>query len=433
MLIVNPITGNTTQSVWYDGIESTNNPDFIKVCCNLFVNGNGQTYYKDPLTYQEKTINPLDVNTRQIYVITDKHIFYKHIFGNAYQAPFDNDPTPVPTSYVLKSTNTMKKNDYSNIIDNIFKDYPYGKPLFINCVKKKKVRQTVSNDLAIVEDEYDDYIYMSAPEIDERLDDGSIYTDEDGEYRDADTDIIVRVRTNNIRLRNNRPNRNIYRWDDANGYYWPIKNIDVGFHGIMDMPGYAVYKITGDDNEYKQVYTKNFNDLQVNNINDKNLIDVIIKHCKVIITDTAESTQVFGRKIVKRRMMLNDKNIKGYEIADIIPNYNCVKDGVTRDVVVIKGDINYKFVMSDVKIVFPFANTILKGIIPSKDKTFKAGRKAKIINDKHLKISKGEIVTIVSVEGNHYANSDINYIQVITVADKGGNRFKMWSNHLKVL
>lgn len=438
MIIINPQTGRTVNDPWFDSISITDHPDVIKVCCNLSTNGENCILYKNPEDFQIIEIQPLDINTRQIYKLVYKDSFYKHVFGNLYLTREEITGTPL-VNEVFKPVQNIydMKDTYANIVDTIFKDYPYGKPLKIISVRKKNVKQPVDqlqalyNDLT--PDDIDDTLYLTPDELDAAYDAGDVYTDDDGSYYEVDTERPVKIRLNNTirpnRLRINRNNNVNNRWYDADGYYWPIKNIDNLFN--INVPGYAMY--TSDDKEYNTVITKNYNNIDIGNLNSKQIIDAIIKHCKVIITDVTLSTQVFGRKIVKKRMMLNDKNTRGYEIANIIPNYKCIKDSVQRDVVVIKGDINYKFCLSDVKIVFPFANSILKGIIPVKDKKLRSGCKAKIINDKSLKIAKGEIVTVIAIEGNEYANSDINYIKVVTVADKGGNRFKMWSNHLKVI
>lgn len=434
MTIVNPFTGNTINDPWYDSIEvSPINPSYIKICCNL-MDQNNSLIYKDPLTFQMKSIQPNDVNTRQIYVIVDKDLFYRNVFGGAYVIP---PPRPVVSTareleyqqmFNTQNVKIMNKNNLNNLISKIFKDYPYGLPLGIGSVKIEPKKVIDNTELTPI-DADDNTLLLSSLEFDEAYDNGDIYTDDDGNYFEVDTDRPVRIR-GTIRL-NNFVNKK--RWIHVDGYYWPVKKINVSpIDNCPNVAGYAMYT-DENNNEVKNVFVKNLNNIGVFNLSDNEILKAIIKHGKAVILNTKESSEIFGKQLVKKRMMISEKNIGGYEIANIIPNYTCVKDGIVRDIIILKGDLNYKFCLSDIKIVFPFANSVLKGIIPAKDKTLKVGIKAKIINDKNLKIGKGEIVTIISIKDNYYANSDINQHKVVTVADKGGNRFKVWSNCLKVI
>lgn len=448
MLIVNPITGSTREDAWFYSIEmSPINNEYIKVGCNLIPDF-GSLLYKDPMTFEQKSINLTDVNSRQIYLMVNKHIFYKNVFGTSYQAPFDDAearpqqieiPTPIDDmdynydqyQRIINKTK-MKKVEFTNVINTIFKDYPYGLPLGITGIKQNIKSVVNNNDLQIddPDDFNDDILWLTNRELDEALDHGSVYMDDDGNYFEDGSDRPVRIVFNTTT--NGRTRIQKYKWYDVTGYYWPIKNSNLNnFASYPDKAGYAIY--SSENIEHKKVFTKNFNSINICTLNHENIIQAVIKHGKAVILDTKQSSEIFGKQLVKKKMMLNDKNINGYEIVNIIPDYNCIKDGVKRDIIVLKGDLNYKFCLSDVKIVFPFANSILKGIIPTKDKTLKPGLRAKIVNDKSLKIGRGEIVTIIAVQDNYYANSDINQHKVVTVADKGNNRFKVWSNCLKVI
>jgi hypothetical protein len=460
MLIINPYTGQTLDDPWYESIEQFSST-MIKIRCSILLKeirpGVIDRVYKHPNTLLfEKAANPM---AHAVDLIVNKQHFYTRIFNAANTRVFNNtneqELTPVQNTTEINPVNPdpfaeeismadfrnlYKESKYKNMIDKnnsvirlvdeIFKTYKYGRPLSIHRIKSKTL--TKNNDFELIHID-EDIVYMSINDIDRGLDNGSISIDEETGEHTLEDGRIVRIgdaHGRRIRLRN--PYHDNDRFIYVSGYYWPIKSFKFGPNNDFNVPGYAMYE--HDNEKHTKVFTKNFKDITINDLDHIEQLKAIIKYCKVKINKITDSATIFGRQAVKKKMMLNDKNNNGYDIVDIIPDYECAKDGLKRDIVIIKGDMNYKFCLSDLTIVFPFANTVLKGIIPSKDKTIKVGRKAKIINDKNLKIGKGEIVTIVNVKNNYYhANNNINQTSVVTVCDKGGNNFKVWSNYLKVI
>lgn len=447
MLIVNPYTGQTLEDPWYNNIEPWQN-GYLKVECIIRLReddtGRIRGMYKHPNNGQFYTVQNPD--STSVLIVVPKESFYSTVFGqlNIRQVTRDNREE-------IKIKNMANKNEsFIRLANSIFSKYPYGRPLALTSIVNKIKPKVQNNELdrptrvANFEPEPilldDDILYLSVDEIEEGLDNGGIYIDDEtGDHRLTANDRLVMVgnpnggRINMIRLRRPGISTNVFsRHIIVNGHYWPIKTYN--YHPLenFNIPGYAIYEHDG--NNFSKVITKNFDDIGINTLSPTEEIKAVVKHCKVKINSITDSATIFGRQTVKKKMMLNDKNNTGYDIVDIIPDYECAKDGTKRDIVIVKGDLNYKFSLSDLTIVFPFANTILKGIIPIKDKTLKAGVKAKIINDKNLKIGKGEIVTVLNIHYNYHQSSKTsNHTGVVTVADKGGNSFKVWSNCLKVI
>ncbi len=459
MIIINPVTGQTKEDDSFIDIIPTTNGEHLTINCrvrNIATTQGIISTYKDPYTFTNKTINNGVINNL-ITIVIDSNTFYTNVFG---------------PNWNKKNIMDKVKSKYEDIINLLFKDYKYGKPMLISEIKVKKeapkviqtkeqepIERTIGDDFleamdAINElipvdniddpDDVDpDSITIFQDEIADRIDAGDIYEDNNGLLRTSDTDSLVyvlqRPRTNiNRRIRLgginlNKPQSNKHTWISVRGYYWPIKaDTYSGRYSNPKSPGVAIY--TQDDKTYtNKVIVKNLNDVQIDtNISEQNLLKAIVSCCRVKIKNTKESSHLFGKTNIKRAMMISDKNLEGYPIVDIIPNYTCAKDGVNRDIVIVGGNKGYKFCMSDLEIVFPFANSILKGIIVPKDKTLKIGSKVKIINDKNLKISKGTIVTVMAIRDNGF-HSNIDHIKVVTVKDTGGNMFKIWSNCIKVI
>lgn len=454
MIIINPVTGQTKEDDWFNNIVPSTNGERLTISCRLRNIATTQgivSTYKNPNTFDIVTIN----NIATAIITVDSNTFYTNVFG---------------PNWNKKNTMDKVKSKYEDILNYLFKDYKYGKPMLISEIKVKKeapkviqtqeqepIERTMNDDFleamdAInelipvenVDDPNDidpDSITIFEDEIADRIDAGDIYEDNNGVLRTSDTDSLVyvlqrprtnrRLRLNGINL--NKPQSNKHTWISVRGYYWPIKaDTYSGRYSNPKSPGVAIY--TQDDKTYtNKVIVKNLNDVQIDtNISEQNLLKAVISCCRVKIKNTKESSHLFGKTNIKRGMMISDKNLEGYPIVDIIPNYTCAKDGVNRDIVIVGGNKGYKFCMSDLEIVFPFANSILKGIIVPKDKTLKIGSKVKIINDKNLKISKGTIVTVMAIRDNGF-HSNIDHIKVVTVKDTGGNMFKIWSNCIKVI
>lgn len=452
MIIINPVTGQTKQDDSFVDMIPTTNGEHLTINCrvrNIATTQGIISTYKDPYTFTNKTINNGVINNL-ITISIDSNTFYTNVFG---------------PNWNKKNTMDKVKSKYEDILNYLFKDYKYGKPMLISEIKVKKeapkviqtqeqepIERTIGDDFLEAMHAIDDFtpvedinnpnsITIYSDEVQDRIDAGDIYEAADGMLYTSDTDAPVyvlqrprtnrRLRLNGINL--NKPQSNKHTWISVRGYYWPIK-IDTysGRYSNPKSAGVAIY--TQDDKTYtNKVIVKNLNDVQIDtNISEQNLLKAIVSCCRVKIKNTKESSHLFGKTNIKRAMMISDKNLEGYPIVDIIPNYTCAKDGVNRDIVIVGGNKGYKFCMSDLEIVFPFANSILKGIIVPKDKTLKVGSKVKIINDKNLKISKGTIVTVMAIRDNGF-HSNIDHIKVITVKDTGGNMFKIWSNCIKVI
>ena len=131
-----------------------------------------------------------------------------------------------------------------------------------------------------------------------------------------------------------------------------------------------------------------------------------------------ESAYLFGFKPTKVEMMELSKDtmdntkpeypkkIEGrlFNISNVLPNFECKKDGVKRDIVEIEyKDRNLKFLIEDLEFVYPDIEGLVQGYNEPKDRKIKVGKTIKIKDSRGSRLPHkyiGKITAIVPMSNN---------------------------------
>jgi len=185
------------------------------------------------------------------------------------------------------------------------------------------------------------------------------------------------------------------------GYEVPLYEVHPSFLGDVnyeylnsDVKKLLILRKSKEDNKW----VKEFIDDSVNlpDLYDKyyeSNIDLIKRYCFVKVKECKKSSELGFGKLKKKMMESNEC----FNIADILFDFVSKKDGLVRDIVeVIYNNRTYKFLGEELEFIYPDLDILTKGYNLPKDRTFKIGKTAKVINDKHTKLPLKAIVKIES-------------------------------------
>lgn len=160
--------------------------------------------------------------------------------------------------------------------------------------------------------------------------------------------------------------------------------------------------LTYEDNKYK-IVKKSSNEIRNLSkiINSYSRFDDIVKHLvNVKLISIKGSSELFGYKRLKQEMLDSGSTFK---ISEFHNQFKCKKDEQIRTIIEIPKDgRSYKFLADEVEFLLPDFSVIIKGYNEPKNRIINDGDQVKIVDDKHIKLSKGTIVTVKTVfkEGN---------------------------------
>ena len=127
-------------------------------------------------------------------------------------------------------------------------------------------------------------------------------------------------------------------------------------------------------------------------LSEKNILRIM---CNVKVKSFEDSARLFGYKPTKEFMM---KSEEVFTIESVLPNYQCKKDDVCRDVVeVLFKDKALKFLASDLEFIFPKVELLEKGYTEPKNREIKRNSVVRLINNKHTKFKRNQKLTVESV------------------------------------
>jgi len=128
------------------------------------------------------------------------------------------------------------------------------------------------------------------------------------------------------------------------------------------------------------------------NFKDKNILQTV---CHVRIKSFSQSGDLFGYKPTKELMM---KSNQLFEINDVLFEYKCKKDEVSRNVIeVAYKDKSLKFVYEDLEFVYPDVEILRKGYTEPMDRTIRRNSKVKIIDDRKIPLKRNSVFKVSSV------------------------------------
>lgn len=162
---------------------------------------------------------------------------------------------------------------------------------------------------------------------------------------------------------------------------------------------------------YVNMKPEDFNTFKTHNFGNK---EGLLALGMVRIASCEESASLFGYRNIKTQM-LESKQL--FEISTITPDFKCKKDEEIRNIIEVKNNGKaYKFLLSEVELILPDLDKLIKGYVAPKDREIKQGNDAKLINAKRTTIPKGSKVKVLEfkkIGGKEYSTvqfNDKNYI-----------------------
>jgi len=213
-----------------------------------------------------------------------------------------------------------------------------------------------------------------------------------------------------------------YTYDTKRPHYFDLNNGKTLFH--KDLKEFVIGKgekwyldkekskkircIALEDNKSIQKYLdiEEFNTYSCSYLDTKEQIKVL---CTVKITSCNESIELFGYKNIKNQMLETQES---FTISNIHKGFICKKDKERRNIIEVNNNGKaYKFLLSEVKLIFPDLSKLINSYKEPKKRDLVTGTQVKVIKTKHTTIplkSKVKLLELKKVGNKEYALVEFN-------------------------